>query len=361
MVCLTGCWNHESINVEYGKRHGTSVNGTGVLAGMFQQAGHSVSTWRRFSPKLDSEQVIVWAPDDFKCPSVDHVAYLSSWLAKEEGRTLIYIGRDYDASIDYWRQMLDNASGDKALELRLRLAKARSLVMLAGGEDESSRKCDWFRFEHRTSDRITGPLSGSWSEGFTDRAFTAHLAARLVLREPPESEEGESYDELRIEPLITIGGEPFAVRLTRGRWRSSRVIVVANGSTFLNFPLVQHRNRSLAVRLIDECGQLPQRVTFLESDRNGPLISDSDKSPPIMLRAFTVWPINFLLLHFTILGIFFCFAVFPIFGRPRTLDRDEISDFGKHVAAVGDLLQSTGNETYAQKLVEQYRVSKENA
>ena len=54
LVVAAGCANRE-IDTAYGRRRGAigaaSVNGTGVLARMFGDAGYRIGTWRRISPK----------------------------------------------------------------------------------------------------------------------------------------------------------------------------------------------------------------------------------------------------------------------------------------------------------------------
>ena len=129
---------------------------------------------------------------------------------------------------------------------------------------------------------------------------------------------------------------------------------MANGSWLLNLPLVEPEHRKLAGRLIESCGP-PNRVCFLESGPGGPAISHSDTSLPLMLRAFTVWPVSAILMHLTLLGILFCFFAFPIFGRARKLPADSVSDFGRHVTAVGDLLEQRGDVAYARQRLEQYQ------
>jgi hypothetical protein len=56
-----------------------------------------------------------------------------------------------------------------------------------------------------------------------------------------------------------------------------------------------------------------------------------------------------------ILGIVFCLARSPIFGRPRELPPDSPADFGKHVAALGQLLARTQDRHYAQARLAHYR------
>ena len=48
-------------------------------------------------------------------------------------------------------------------------------------------------------------------------------------------------------------------------------------------------------------------------------------------------------------------AGWPIFGRPRQLLPPSPSDFGKHVAALGQLLARTQDHNYAQSRLAQYR------
>ena len=55
---------------------------------------------------------IAWSgsPDDFQPPSPDVAVWFESWLATRPHRTLIYVGRDFDAAPWYWRKMEAEAS-----------------------------------------------------------------------------------------------------------------------------------------------------------------------------------------------------------------------------------------------------------
>ena len=104
LVICTGCPSRD-INTIYGRRRGTartSLNGTSVLSDMFRQAGHKVTTWGRLSPRLERSQVIVWTPNSFELPTQKEIDYLENWLTNDQGRTLVYVARDYDAAIEYW-------------------------------------------------------------------------------------------------------------------------------------------------------------------------------------------------------------------------------------------------------------------
>jgi hypothetical protein len=118
--------------------------------------------------------------------------------------------------------------------------------------------------------------------------------------------------------------------------------------------LVNHEHRKLAGKLIDACGE-PARVVFLESDARGLTVTDADPQAHTGFEAFTVWPLNAILLHLTAVGVLLCCLAFPIFGRPRQIADDALTDFGKHISALGELLSLTGDREYASRCVQQYR------
>ena len=159
-----------------------------------------------------------------------------------------------------------------------------------------------------------------------------------------------------IETLLASGRDPLVTRLSDKQWGDGQVIVVTNGSFVLNYPLVNHENRKLAGKLVAECGAAG-RAVFIESGPGGPKVLDKEPASgdPTALELLKVWPLNAILLHLVILGIVFCLARSPIFGRPRELPPDSPADFGKHVAALGQLLARTQDRHYAQARLAHYR------
>ncbi|MEK6246616.1 MAG: hypothetical protein N2C12_00455, partial [Planctomycetales bacterium] len=140
-----------------------------------------------------------------------------------------------------------------------------------------------------------------------------------------------------------------------GNTLNSRVILVANGSFLLNLPLVNHEHRKLGARLVDEIAA-PQLVVFVESGHQGlPVINEEPSlSVPTGFSLFSKRPIDVILFHLAILGIVYCMSRWPIFGRPRIADSKSVSDFGKHVDALGELLEKTGDQQFARLRVEEY-------
>jgi hypothetical protein len=344
----------EQLSTTYGRRRGTevasSVNGTAVLADLYRRQGRRVGTVVRFSPALDRYQTVIWAPDDFAPPDKTHRDYLETWLTNGSGRTVVYIGRDYDAAVDYWQRIAADAPPEQADEVVRRQAEARARFEAERSAMPIKEDAQWFAVSRDDPPQAIESLSGPWAEGIDAKETALHLEGRLSIPASPA-------EEMEFETLLEADGEPLVTRVTNSNWGDGQIIVVANGSWGLNYPLVNHQNRKLAAKLIEASSAKDDRVVFVESTAGGPLIRDKEKpsSPPNSLELLKVWPLNAILLHVAMLGIVLCLARAPIFGRPRELPGDSRADFGKHVAALGKLLAATKDQNYAHARLLQYR------
>lgn len=364
VLLAAGC-AAEDIDGTYGMRRGTpggaSVNGTSVLAGMFEARGCRVTTWRRLSPKLEECDVIVWAPDDFQPPTQEQERFLDAWVWRKKGRTLIYLGRDYDATIAYWRQVIPGSPPEQALERSRRLAMAQAAHDARRAAMPKEARGAWFVLRREGARRRVERLEGPWSTGVDAARAEIEVAARLAI---PGDGGGEDaavpwlprHEGRRFEALLRSGEDALVTRITSADGQGSRILIVVNGSFLLNLPLVHREHRKLAGKLIGECGP-PRRVVFLESGEGGPRVFDKEpgENAPTGFEILTVWPIGVIVLHLIVLGITACFAAFPIFGRPRQPRPAGTSDFGRHVEAVGQLLEWTGDQEYAMARVRHYR------
>ncbi len=337
LCCLAGCAPAE-VETTYGKRRGSnggaSVNGTAVLAGIFEQSGWRVRTWRRLSPKLDRADVIVWIPDDFGLPTPQQRQFLEQWLDDRAERTLVYVGRSYDAAIAYWKFSRHNAPAPQAMEAARRLATVRSEFDAARAGLPPSEDGGWFTVHHEAVLRPVRELGGPWSAGIDASRTEITTAGGL-----------EAGSDSEARTLLAAADKALVIERTVG---DGKLVSVVNGSFLLNLPLVNHEHRKLAGRLVAACGP-PGTVIFLESQAGGPPIAARDPaaSGTTGLEMFTVPPLGTILLHFAIAGITLCIACFPIFGRPRELPVASTSDFGKHVSALGELLSRTRDRQYA--------------
>ncbi len=368
LAACGGCGSSGGIDDRYGRREGESVNGTGVLAGMFEESGHTVRSWHAISPALDRFDVVVWFPPDFQVPTEEQRERLEEWLGEKPGRTLIYVGRDYDAAVTYWKTVAASAPADQAPLVQEKLDEVKSWYELQRMALPADRDCGWFTLHRDAEERGVKSLQGPWSAGVDASQVDISLAARL---EPPDDDPPSndlvspfwvppSLHRYRSEPLLSSRGEALVARVIDADWdqspsEQSQILVVTNGSFLLNLPLVNHEHRKLAGRLIDECGT-SQRIVFLEA--TGDLVvadSDPQRSEITGMEFFLVWPINAILLHVAALAILLCFYAFPIFGRPRELPPSSRSDFGKHIDALGRLLTRVEANAYARDCLAEYQ------
>jgi hypothetical protein len=355
----------------YGRRRGAeagrSVNGTAVFAEMFRKSGHTVITRSRFSPKLENYDVVVWIPDDFEPPTKERREHLEKWLSNGNQRTVIYVGRDYNAAIDYWERIVPQTPPDLENEALHRQAEARANWEAERSKMPVAEYARWFTVHRDEQPRRVDSLEGPWAEGIDVKQANIRLEGLLTV--PEEADRGKVKTDVpeipsSIEPLLSSGPDAIITRVTDvskdpdvpSKMGNGQVIVVTNGSLVLNYPLVNHEHRKLAQKLIDECGQ-GGKVVFIENGPDGPPILAKEPTSNVSspLELLKVWPLNAILLHLTVLGIILCLARAPIFGRPRELAVESPADFGKHVAALGKLLARTKDRNYAQARIAQYR------
>ena len=360
----------EQLSSVYGRRRGQeglpSVNGTAILAELFKKAGHRVSLRSRFSPRLDDFDVVVWFPDDFKPPTKEQRNFLAGWLqggATNRPRTLVYVGRDYDAAVDYWdewRQLASEAPVRTADEVLRRQSEARASHENARSEMPEEGYAQWFTAKRDGRLKQIDTLEGPWAAGIDAEEADLHLEGQLAVPEEDEVKADDDPIPEQIEVLLGSGDDALVTRLKNDiavdGWGNGQVIVVANGSFLLNYALINAEHRKLAARLVSECGKAGP-VAFVESGAGGPPVLEKEPAggPPTALDMLKVWPLNAILLHLAALGIVFCLARSPIFGRPRELGGESPVDFGKHVAALGQLLARTRDRNYAQARLAQYQ------
>jgi hypothetical protein len=349
--------HEEKLSNLYGRRVGgeasRSVNGTFVFAEMFRQRGWRVASHDRLSPALDRYDALVWVPDDFNPPAEPARTFLEDWLASRSGRTVLYVGRDYDSVWRYWTRIAAGAPPPMAEEIRRRQAAA-----LAEWEDRRSQMpanadARWFRIQRDAAPQEVCNLTGPWAFEIDVGRAELYLASRLAPPAPEKTAPTPPSPALEWEVLLAEADQPLVIKVTSQAWPGSTLLVLANGSLMLNYPLVFTENRKLAGRLIEACGP-PGRVAFLETGPEGPKVATGTPPPAPGWTWLSVWPLNLILLHLAALGLVAVLAGAPQFGRARELPAPPLADFGRHVAALGLLLARSKDRQYAAQRLAQY-------
>jgi hypothetical protein len=285
--------------------------------------------------------------------------FLDAWLKEGTNRTLIYVGRDYDAVVDYWQQIQVMADQDQQQEIARRLGLAQSQHDQGRVLMPEQEVGEWFVIRRDHPRRKISKLSGPWN-GTIDGAETdIRVQGRLEVPTEDElnslSKDGQG-GQYTYTPLLQGDGIDLAYRVNNSQWGANQVIVVVNGSFLLNLPLVNVQHRRLAGRLIDECRASSRaqkdKVAFIESGPGGPPISaaHAEVGDPEAARRRVL-----LAVHWVMLGMLYCLSIFPLFGRPKSGPPETVTDFSQHVEAVGALLEKTHDSSYAKHQLEQYR------
>ncbi len=346
---LCGCQDDNWLETEYGRTDTMygheSVNGLSVFMEMFEAAGHETATATSLTPRAQTlADVIVWAPRDFKPPAADAVEWMEDWLNAKPNRTLIYVHRDYDAAISYWNEVSPSVAPNLLPVVQPQMNSAQSnftgdrvALPTTGTADYT-----WFAASGANKPRTITTLQGD--PQWTSAIDPAKLEIELI---------GDVQPIATGRTVLASGsGEPLIIE----EWhRNSKVLVLANGSFVLNYPLINHEHRKLAGKLVDAVGD-DQYVVFLQAS-SSPTVLDEDPttSLPTPYDFLAVEPINYVLLHLILFGLILCFARYPIFGIPRDDAPDNLSDFGEHLEALGKLLAKTGNRMYAVERLHAYR------
>ena len=389
LVLLTAGCNNE-IYSDYGVRIGaekTSVNGTTVFSELFESAGYDVSTRKHISPRLSEYDVVVWTPDDFQPPSIAQRVGIESWLSKGP-RTLIFVGRDYDAMPKYWDAIFHDAPPDQQVDVWREREFARSTFAARRRAIPDDALARWFILKNRGNrELVTGVEAAdpTWLEGIDTSKLEISVqsyfdtpndkdlqSAQKGVKTLDSTEYSMHFDNAFGEFDFTDGrrqarlptefkvlletdtGIPLITEVHDPSWRGSKIIMIPNGSFLLNLPLVNHEHRKLAQRLIGQCDG--QRVGFLytnANDRDMHAVSDSGTLPG--LAAFTTWPIGFIIFHAFLLGTLVLFSKFPILGRPRVPIGESTADFGKHIRAIGRLLGRNSDSQHAYRAIAKYQ------
>ncbi len=364
-----GCGGSE-LDTTYGKRHGgPSVNGLDALARLFSAKGGHVESRSVISPGLKRCDTIVWAPNAIDTPNAETLAYFEDWLAEGYDRTLVFVGRDFDAAIPYWEAAIPKASAQDVGKFKARLQTAKSDLKTTQTSISDNEYARWFTVRKRTQPTKPKTFAGDWNDRFD--GSKSDIRYYTTLEEPTKEESFESdldinvavacanYGEnypLDFEVLLKDGETPLVIRITSEDWGDGQILVVANGSFLFNMSLVNHEHRKLANEIV-ESRSSGERVAFLETFTGSPEILDKDpvKKSRTGLDALATWPINVPLIHLAILGMLYCAWQFPIFGRPKHGEQSITADFGKHIKSVGKLLARSKNDAHAQQQLTHYQ------
>lgn len=353
LLPLCGCVP-DYLEEAYGRRSGVwadSINGTSVLSRMIEDAGHKVRSVNRLYPRVGKADVMIWFCGDYNAPSPEARQWLSDWLLLADGaKTLVFVSRDYEAGALYWSEVQKQPPAGLKTTLAREERQSRSRFnSFRSAAPVTDSAADWFDLDRRNTTHSVKQLLGAFAEGVD--ASQVQIEHRSYLT--PSDDAGFLLADGRGHPLVSeivYSGEPWQANV-----EDSRLVMIENGSFLLNGALVNRQHRKLAGKLIDHLGPPRLSVVFLEGGSNPPVLADDPSAGPATgLRLLTVWPIGAVLAQVAALGVVYAAFRWPVFGRPRRLKEPSLTDFGRHIEAVGRLLVATRDRTYADAQLRAY-------
>jgi hypothetical protein len=341
VALVAGC--DRDPETRYGTVRGESLNGVSAFVQLLRDAGHRTATRGWLAERIVGRHdvAIVFAAG-FDAPDDEARLLLERFLAAEGDQTVVFVVRDSDAAIDYWKTIAaaPGLAAEKAATARERHRSAVAELRAETRDTFAAGKKDRGPLAYGLAARER-PVPAPLEVEVTGAAGTPVMARWELHRrlEPPRG----------TRPLWTHAGEPLLVA-SRGR---DRTLLLASAAPLLNGGLVDPGNRRLAAALV---GELPDdaRVVVVGAARIRAAAED-DESGPSPWRLLAVQPHPWILAQALAAMALFCWWRAPIFGRPRREGDARAQDFGHHVDALGSLLRKSRDEAFARGRLEAWR------
>lgn len=360
-LMVSGC--APGVETSYGRSRTRSVNGTGLVAGMFRQRGHEVRTAVRLTDELHNwADVIVRFATRPGPPDLDEAGWYQTWLDAAPERRLVYVPRDYDAEADYWTRVREQLPANASERLRERVDEAldraeRWPSRMPPPAPEQAGPGDWFAVQSAgkaamSSARkatICDRLDGPWSSGVDVRG--AALVRDDTLRANDET--------------VLLSGDDRPLAMSWNTPNGSRVLVVASGTFLLNGALAGRPARwPLAWRTVDWAGQAwgdeteeagpvtPRRVAFVE----GRYVTGEAAGPPSIFDVLrNLRPFLIVTLQALALGVAATLSMALSLRKRRGEEGSDADRPVAHPEALGALLARASQASEARAVLETYR------
>ena len=267
---------------------------------------------------------------------------------------MVYVCRDYDSRFQYWQTLKNQETDPKKKDELSRLHIDSVSQHFAQRDRIEIQTCDWFEQQNHPygkASSISGPLVDS-----RDTSEAELYYASLPI--PGDDFENGSFGDFDVEVLVSLDSHPFIYRLTKPEYDDSQIIIVGNASFLLNMSLVNESNMQIANALIDYVAEseAPQdNILFIESSMMLP-ISDLDSRDKFsQWRWITQKPLRYIVPQLVFCLILLCFVYFPIFGRPKRIDKKSTANFRDHIHAMAQLIKKSKATTIPRQWIEEYK------
>ncbi len=348
-ACLltSGCWQ-TNLDATYGTVQRPSVNGLGVFVDMLRARGRRVDILPAINDRLYRYNTFIVFHHEFDPLSKATEEFLN--LDWDPEQTIVVALRDCDWAIDYWDQVarqLDKSDLQEAAAARRASDIARSMMRGGTANVTTAESSTLYRLEtilRQTNERARKVQYLS-SNGSLAGELDVDFLLRRRLAPVPSSPS---------QVLWKSGDDPLLISVQKPD--GPRILILGTTAPLLNAGLVHPGNRELTRRFMAELDDTEPIAVVTSSI----LLEGGDENISLW-RFAKVYPHPWILGQSLLAIILFCWWRWPIFGRPHADQVQETKRFGRHVAAVGQLLAVTGNVNFAlQRIQEWQRVQPEH-
>lgn len=399
-LCSLGCGSRYPTS-HYGLSEGSSARVSPDAVSAFRNMCDETnrksmkvgSLSNRTANKLSS---LIWIPEESFVHSAPVLDWMEEWL-KKGGKTLIYVGRDYSPTADYWdfasselqsqekdKSIVVGALENKALEeLKLdslqssqrdRIALPWALLENEAGLFETIEHLegpwasDLQEHKHRIrvrsffrdwssadSEKVSKQLDWQSEVSDSSKPVQSSFPKQWTTGDTKNLEIAKKAEENDLDAKVMLASKsskPLITVLSKEEWQGSQVILLANSCFISNYSMTHRGNRVLAHKLIAD---LPQgKVGFLTLARDPRVSTGDDEEEQRGFEMLTEWPLNVISFHAFFLGMIVLASLFPILGSPKKLPELSTQNFAQHVEALGALLFRSSDRFYALTTIADY-------
>lgn len=305
LLLPTGC--SSTLSTQYGMSEGYDVPNSPASVSLFRNMcndkGHSTLLVRSFSPRaMKKLNAIVWTPDAFELHQPETLEWIDRWLASGD-RTLVYVGRDFSPTADYWSQSAEAFSREETPTQDVLSALEQQAIELTNLEQLRSRvrpktATPWCLFDHSNgvAERVL-KVKGSWADSVDPsiarwfvRSFPVGYTKKILASAKKDFDREAEDTSSKTGVTITTPNQPPTPMTPMGtpappkpgtetvydfRWQTSdaNMLKVVNAITTSDIPRMKNR---------------------LSTEDDKPLIAEITKSSWKNSRVFVVANSSFL-------------------------------------------------------------------
>tara|TARA_R100000789_G_scaffold100272_1_gene109557 strand:+ start:8409 stop:9530 length:1122 start_codon:yes stop_codon:yes gene_type:complete len=349
LLTSLGCNRLDTTYLSY---RGESINGVRVFADILRDKGHIVDVWPSMRDQLYyGYDTIIILDKTNTHPSEELTAELLNHFEMGDAYEILYVGRDLDVTPHYWESIAQRLKETNQPEEAVKaMNEARQemdsqMSRKSGDTDDENDPIIFTVKKNRTAietlEQINLISFDEDAEESEDEQQSIEVDCdwRISRTMVPVEDAEVIWTDEEDEPLLVAVYHEYMT-----------IYGMSSAYPLLNGALTNPSNRNV----VDELDNLfvpDGKIALVTSGR----LLNSENEDSQMWRFLKVFPHPWIVGQLFLFMIMFCLWKFPIFGRPRREEYQDLKRFGTHVEAFGDLLKLTRQRSFAIKKIREWK------